>query len=117
MDPAPQGADPQFIVLVFWRRVDNEIEFFVPINDDYLSAMQFPVVTHAAAAGRQSATGRYMINPRSNARVIITSTGTMVAFCLTKGEAESIAHRGGWLPAHAVSDITGRMLQDVAHRL
>ncbi|HKX24294.1 MAG TPA: hypothetical protein VJM46_03575 [Candidatus Saccharimonadales bacterium] len=117
MTIGPEEVDPRLIVLAFWRQLGDEIEFFIPINDDYLSVMQFPVLTRPAAAGRQSAVGRFRVNPRSNARVIVTNAGTMVVFCLTKVEADAIAHLGGWVPASAVSNDTGKMLQDLAARM
>ena len=106
------------IVLAFWRTNGvGETEFFVPFND-YMDTMRHAANGNAGRSARRSVASSFGgLNPRSNARVIQSSLGCVVAFTLTSTEALSVADHGNWLPITMMDPRLGAMLQDVAARL
>jgi hypothetical protein len=115
MTSAAKGADPT-VTLAFWRKVDGGgIEFFVPAQVDQLV---LTANSNAAAAARSTATERFGLNPRSNARTFEVAGQRVVAFSLTTSEAATIAEQGEWLlPRRMEEVVLSALLQDVATRL
>lgn len=105
-------------ILAFWRRTSaGEVEFFVPADIDYLTAMSL-VGNNLATAARRVASTRFSINPRNNARTFEVAGQRVVTFTLMTVEEANLTEHGNWrLPRQMESEVLGAMLQDVATRL
>lgn len=105
-------------ILAFWRRNNGgEVEFFVPADIDYLTAMSL-VGSNVATAARLVASARFNLNPRNNARTFEIARQRVVVFMLMTAEEASLAEHGDWrLPRQMEGEVLSAMLQDVAARL
>lgn len=111
---------PSHVVLAFWR-IDPEgiVEFFTPLDGDYLSLMRYLVTDGSAARTARRLTSRdFGLNPRANARVFHCDDTCVVAFNLSPAEAQAISPPGAWLPTTLmVNPSVAMLLQEVATRI
>ena len=112
--------NPNHVVLAFWRPDgQGAVEFFIPLDGDYLEFMRCLIVDESAArTARRLAQLRFELNPRGNVRIFRVEDAWVAAFSLNILEAATIGVEGAWLPAHLIMDGTvADILQDVAGRL